>query len=75
MVVAGTNIEIKARLLRHDEKYLYMESKTDTYRIIKKELTKEGVRQILKNKEKELTIFIPPKSIKAQTPRSTVGGD
>lgn len=63
------NVEVQARLIKHNKNYLYMASETETIKIKKSELTKEGVRQILKNKDKELTIFIPEKSVVDRVPR------
>ena len=61
------NIEIQAKLVKYDKKYLYMVANGEELQIARAELTKEGVRQILKNKDKELTLFIPETSIKNRT--------
>ena len=66
---AKSNIEIKAKYVKDNKNYIYMESEETRYKLIKKELTKEGVAQILKNKEGELTLFVPEKSIKKKTPK------
>ncbi len=58
-----SNVEIRATYVKDNKNYIYMESKTEKLKLRKSELTKEGVDQILANKENELTLFIPPKSI------------
>ena len=63
-VWAGKNVEITAKYVKDNDNYIYMESAKEKFKIIKKELTKEGVKQILANKETSLTLFIPEKSLK-----------
>jgi hypothetical protein len=60
---AQNNVEIKAKYLQDNERFIYMETKSERLKINKADLTKEGVLQILANKDSELTLFIPPKSI------------
>lgn len=64
---AGENEEINAKYQSDNANYIYMASKTHRYKLKKEELTKEGVKQILKNKEVNLTLFIPKKSIVKKT--------
>jgi hypothetical protein len=66
---AGENVELKAKFLKDNDNYIYLESKETVYKLIKKELTEDGVAQILKNKEHELTLFVPSASIKSRTPK------
>lgn len=63
------NVEIKAVYLKDNPNFLYMKSDQEIIKIKKSELTKEGVKQILANKEGVLTIFIPEKSVVSRTPR------
>ena len=63
---AKGNVEISGTYVKDNKNYIYLESEDTKYKLIKKELTKEGVAQILKNKETELTLFVPKKSIKYQ---------
>lgn len=66
---AGDSEEITARYVKDNKNYIYMESETMKYKLKKKELTKEGIKQILANKEVELTLFVPPKSIVYKDPK------
>lgn len=68
-VWAQNNVEVNARYVKDNENFIYMESKTDSYKIKKSELTKEGVKQILQNKDKNLTLFIPESSIVKKKPK------
>lgn len=70
-VWAGKNVEITAKYKKDNDNYIYMESDTEKFKIIKKELTKEGVKQILDNKESSLTLFIPEESIKKRGPKKS----
>lgn len=63
------NVELSATYLKDNKNYIYMNTETETVKIRKKELTAEGVQQILANKEKELIIFIPEKSVVSRVPR------
>ena len=65
---ADGNVEINAKYQKDNKNYIYMVSKTHRYKIKKSELTKDGVKQILKNKESNLTLFIPEKSIVDKSP-------
>lgn len=66
---SGGNIEIQGKYIKDNKNYIYLESETVRYKILKKELTAEGVAQILKNKEMKLTLFVPEKAIKSQEPK------
>ncbi len=60
---AQGNVEVRGTYVKDNKNFIYMESDTEKIKIKKSELTKEGVKQILANKETELTLFVPPKSI------------
>ncbi len=68
-VFGGKNVEITAKYVKDNKNYIYMESKKERFKIKKKGLTKEGVKQILANKEASLTLFIPEDSIVDQSPK------
>ncbi len=60
---AQTNQEITGKYLKDNANYIYLVTDTHKIKLKKKELTKEGVKQILANKEKPLTLFVPKKAI------------
>ncbi len=62
-IFAGENIEITGQVVNHDKNNIYLSSKDEDITLKKKELTKEGIQQILANKGKKLTLFVPSKSI------------
>ena len=67
-VFAKGNIEVHATYVRDNTNFIYMDSETHRLKIKKAELTEEGVKQILANKESKLTLFIPEKSIVKKDP-------
>ncbi len=62
-VWAGENVEISGTYVSDDKNNIYLTSDTEDITLKKKELTKEGVKQILANQETKLTLFVPEKSI------------
>jgi len=66
-IFADSNIEVNAKYVKDNKNYIYMASKTEKLKIKKSELTKEGVQQILANKDKDLTLFIPESSVVKRT--------
>ena len=62
------NVEVQATYVKDNANFIYMDTDTERLKIKKKELTEEGVKQILQNKESKLTLFIPEQSIVNRTP-------
>jgi hypothetical protein len=60
---AGENVEISGTYVSDDKNNIYLTSDTEDITLKKKELTKEGVKQILANQKTKLTLFVPEKSI------------
>lgn len=60
---SGQNVEISGQMVTHDKNNIYLTSDIEDITLSKKELTKEGVKQILANPKKKLTLFVPVKSI------------
>lgn len=69
---AQGNLEIQGKCIKENKNFIYLESKITKmkYKLSKKELTPESLPEISKNCKKdedpELTLFVPPKSIKNQ---------
>ena len=63
VVWAGENVEISGTYVNDDKNNIYLTSETEDITLKKKELTKEGVKQILANKKTKLTLFVPAKSV------------
>ncbi len=72
MVWSQSNVEIRGTYVKDNKNYIYLESETEKLKLKKKELTEEGVKAILANKETKLTLFVPPKSIvnRVEKPKS-----
>lgn len=67
LLMARANVEITAKFMKENDNFIYMESDLAVYKLAKKELTPDGIKQIQQFKDKELTIFVPPKSVVKQT--------
>ena len=69
VVFGQENVELQVKLVKDQGKHLYMVDQDSVYKIAKKELTKEGIKQIKEHEDQELTIFIPPQAIVNKTKR------
>lgn len=60
---AQANVEIQGQYLKDNKNFIYIKTENEKIKLKKSELTKEGVKQILANKDNKLIIFVPEKSI------------